>query len=77
MPIDHKTSARNYPLPHVQNPGQDDVARLRAALESVDSDVDALIFTTDHLQVNKADQVIAADLQTQINNLSALVYASL
>lgn len=90
---DHKTPERNYPLPHPQNAGVEDCQRIRDSLNAIDSDINALIDQTDHLQVNKADQTEVDDIQQQVNgktsmsttealqtelaNLSALVFANL
>ncbi len=91
--IDHKTTARQYPLPHPQNSGNEDCNRIRSSLSAIDEDVNALIEQSDHLQINKADQsdvdvieqslatktplTTTAALQAEIASLSALVYASL
>ena len=39
MPIDDRTTNRNYQLPNAGNQLSDDVARLRAALQAIDADV--------------------------------------
>lgn len=91
--IDHKTTEREYPLPHPQNAGTEDCQRIRDSLSAIDSDINALIDQTDHLQVNKADQSEVDDIQQQVNDktplgttealqaqvdsLSALVFANL
>ncbi|MFZ6772303.1 hypothetical protein ACO0LB_06250 [Undibacterium sp. SXout7W] len=75
--IDQTTIKRQYALPHVQNKGTDDVDRVRSAIAAIDSDVNALIETSDHLQINKADQTTVDNQQLQITNLSVLVFASL
>nr|WP_315481464.1 hypothetical protein [uncultured Undibacterium sp.] len=91
--IDHKTAARQYPLPHVQNSGNEDCDRIRSSLSAIDEDMNALIEQSDHLQINKADQTevdviqqslllktpIATTeaLQAELSNLSALVFANL
>jgi hypothetical protein len=41
MPIDDRTANRSYQLPNAANLLQDDVPRLRAALQSIDADVTA------------------------------------
>ena len=41
MPIDDRTTNRSYQLPNAANLLQDDVPRLRAALQSIDADVTA------------------------------------
>lgn len=39
MPIDDRTTNRSYQLPNADNQLADDVARLRAALQSIDADI--------------------------------------
>lgn len=90
---DHRTQTRNYSLPHPQNDGQQDCQRIRDSLTAIDGDINALIDQTDHLQLNKADQSDVNNIQQQVNektpigttealqtelaNLSALVFANL
>lgn len=71
--IDQKTANRQYPLPHIQNPGAQDVERLRSTLNAIDDDVTALNIGLG----TKADKTTTANLQAQIDELSILIYAGL
>lgn len=55
MAIEDNTTTRGYPLPHEDNFLQFDVARLRAALEAVDSDVDGLLSDVGDLEASKGE----------------------
>lgn len=75
--IDEKTPSRSYPKPHIQNDGDKDVERLRTALSNIDADMQAVMNQANGLQATKADKTTTDDLQSQITNLSALVYSTL
>ncbi len=75
--IDEKTPLRSYPKPHIQNDGDKDVERLRTALSNIDADMQAVMNQANGLQATKADKTTTDDLQSQITNLSALVYSTL
>ena len=71
--IDQKTPNQQYKLPHVQNPGAQEVDRLRDTITAIDSDVAALNVAL----VTKAGKVTTDNLQAQIDELSILIYAGL
>lgn len=71
--IDQKTPNQQYKLPHIQNPGAQEVDRLRDTISAMDSDVAAL-----NVGLNsKADKTTTANLQAQIDDLSILIFAGL
>jgi hypothetical protein len=67
---DEKTVNRNYPLPHHNNYGVDDVERIREAMRNIDSDVQAL-------GTSKEDKSTVATMQTEISRIRALTYSNL
>lgn len=75
--IDEKTPARSYLKPHIQNDGDKDVERLRAALTSIDADMQTVMTQANGLQTTKADKTTTDDLQSQITLIAALVYSTL
>ena len=71
--IDQKTQNQQYKLPHIQNTGAEEVARLRDSFTAIDNDVAALNVGL----ANKTDKTTTANLQAQIDDLSILTYAGL
>lgn len=70
---DQKTPNRQYNLPHIQNPGAQEVDRLRDTFTAIDGDVTALNVGL----ASKADKATTNNLQAQIDDLSILIYAGL
>ncbi|MFZ3002547.1 MAG: hypothetical protein WA071_19685 [Undibacterium umbellatum] len=70
---DQKTPNRQYNLPHIQNPGAQEVDRLRDTFTAIDADINTLAV----VQAGKADKTTTANLQAQIDDLTTLIYAGL
>ncbi|MBI3727371.1 MAG: hypothetical protein HY254_03445 [Burkholderiales bacterium] len=71
--IDQKTPNQQYKLPHIQNTGAEEVARLRDTVTAIDNDVAALNVGL----ANKASKATTDNLQAQIDDLSILIFAGL
>ncbi|MBI3727083.1 MAG: hypothetical protein HY254_01995 [Burkholderiales bacterium] len=71
--FDQKTANRQYPLPHIQNPGAQEVDRMRTAFTAIDEDVTALNVGLG----TKASKATTDNLQAQIDDLSIYIYAGL
>lgn len=74
---DEKTATRNYPLPHHNNSGVDDVERIREAMRNIDSDVAALGNIKEDKTTVAEMQVVAVQMQDEISHIRALVYSNL
>lgn len=83
---DEKTANRNYPLPHHNNSGVDDVERIREAMRNIDSDVAALgnikedktTVAAMQLELNQKLPIsVAEQMQSEISHIRALTYSNL
>ena len=79
QPIDDRTAALGLPLPHIGNYQEDDVPRLRAALELIDTALQLLGLDMDSRDdaLSAADQALAARaalLEYAAGRPSAVVY---
>ena len=78
QPIDERTAALALPLPHIANHQEDDVPRLRAALELIDTAMQLMGLDMDSRDdaLAAADQALAAADQALAARAALLEYAA-